>query len=420
MWTRALLLMAIVACAGTDDGLDSPADLPLGELDPADAKADGGWGAALDCKPIPDLPPLGHPAITISIDGLTLRLDDPDTGFQRVYPIGVGTVATDPGSLLFGESRSMYPVVANDRADFTIKRSATTRCKVWWTDPATGRRLPVFAGLPYLPWSGSYAIHGPVDGYRAANGGRLRQGFVSHGCIRMEAADILELYALIQAAPTVPVHVQRDLDRTFDGARYQPETTWLGAECGDASDCGFPGAECRINPWAHRGFCTRACTSTCPDRPGQPASFCVADPTAPGQGMCVPRHGAINQDCRSYDHMVPTRQPRFGQPVVESEVCLPGSPGWIGDHCLAGDDCGAGLTCTAGVCTQTCQRFCPDQPGTSETGCVLDDNLGDGGHCARTCDRDELSSSCPAGMACLPVERAGASGTRDVCTPVPI
>jgi hypothetical protein len=413
-----MLMMAVVACAGADDDLESPAELPLGELDADDAKADGGWGAALDCKPIPDRTPLVRPEITISIDGLTLRLDDPATGFQAVYPIGVGTIETDPDSMLLGESRSMYPVVAYDRDDFAIRRRDLTPCKVWWTDPDTGRRLPVFAGLPYLRWSGSYAIHGPVDGYRSPSGGRLRQGFVSHGCIRMEAADLLELYALIRAAPTVPVHVQRELDRSFDGVRFQPKTSWFGAECAEDHDCGFTDAICQANPWSRRGFCTRRCTGTCPDRPGQPRSACVVDPTAPGQGLCVPRHGPINQDCRPYDHLVASRRPRFGQPAVALDVCVPGSPGWIGDRCLSGDDCAAGLTCAAGVCTQACQRLCPDRPGEAETACVLDPDLGPGGQCARTCERDEQSSTCGADLACVSRPRAGTGEPRQVCVPI--
>lgn len=413
------MAMAIVGCAGTDDAGEESADLPVGALAPGDDKADGGWGAALDCKPIPDRPALVQPRITISIDGLTLRVSDEPSGFRRVYPIGVGTIVDDPGSMLFGESRSMYPVLARDRADFTIRSRDMRPCRVWWTDPDTGRRLPVFAGLPYLPWSGSYAIHGPVDNYRAPSGGNLRQGFVSHGCIRMEAADVLELYALIRRAPTVPVHVQREHDRSTTGARLQPPTRWLGADCAVDADCGFPDALCRANPWSGRGFCTRRCTSLCPDRAGQPTSMCVADPAAPGQGLCLPRHGAINRDCRPYDHLVPARRARLGQPSVTAEVCEPGTRGWIGDRCLAGADCDDGLTCSAGVCSQACQRLCPDQPGAPETGCVLAPALGDGGQCARTCTRDADVMTCPAGLSCDLLPRAGTTGERWACVPEP-
>ena len=37
--------------------------------------------------------------------------------------------------------------------------------------------IPVvwFAGLPFLSFYGNYAIHGPIDNYRAPNGGNLRR-----------------------------------------------------------------------------------------------------------------------------------------------------------------------------------------------------------------------------------------------------
>ena len=55
--------------------------------------------------------------------------------------------------------RSVGPLPTIPTYDFVIKPSTTQPCKFWWTDPATGQ-LPVFAGLPFLSWSGSYAIHG--------------------------------------------------------------------------------------------------------------------------------------------------------------------------------------------------------------------------------------------------------------------
>lgn len=76
----------------------------------------------------------------------------------------------------------------------------------------------MFAGLPFLSWSGNYAIHGPIDNFRAANGGTLRRGYVSHGCIRMPSADVLELYGRIKGVASVPVHVQRARDRKPNGS----------------------------------------------------------------------------------------------------------------------------------------------------------------------------------------------------------
>jgi hypothetical protein len=63
----ALSLLAstpLVGCTGDDDtpeGVSDPQDLPLGDVAADDLKADGDWGHALECKPIPDLPALPHP-----------------------------------------------------------------------------------------------------------------------------------------------------------------------------------------------------------------------------------------------------------------------------------------------------------------------------------------------------------------------
>ena len=405
----------VVACAGSDD--DQAGDLPVGELDPDDAKADGAWGFATACKPIPDLPTLPRPEITISLDGLTLRLRDRTTGYDKVFPVGVGAIEDDLASAALGESRSYWPIAAYGKQDFTIKPSGRNPCKVWWTDPDSGERLPVFAGLPFLSWSGSYAIHGPIDGYRTATGGALRRGYVSHGCIRMEAADILEVHARTRAAASVPVHVQREPERAPTGVRVDVTPRWIGSECVADADCAFTGGECRANPIGGRRFCSQRCTSTCPDRAGAPTTFCVADAERPGAGLCVPRHGAQNQGCRSYDHFVPRTAPRFNRPTVTTSVCAPGAPGWIGDRCRADGDCGLGNTCRAGLCTQPCQRACPDQPGYAMTTCVTDARLGPAGQCARTCSLTDNSAACAAGSVCAARPRLGSSTPRTVCVP---
>ena len=185
-------------------------DLPLGDVSAEDMKADGEWGAALTCKDVPLLPPLAQPKITLSIDGLTLRLTDAASGYDKVFPVGPGQIQTDPTSGEFRESLSYFPVSSTGRSDFQITPSTIQPCKTWWTDPATGTKTPVFGGLPFLSFYGNYAIHGPIDNYRAANGGSLRRGYVSHGCFRMQAADILEVYARIKGVANVPVHLQRE------------------------------------------------------------------------------------------------------------------------------------------------------------------------------------------------------------------
>src|SRR5262249_10395882 len=165
----------------------------------------------------------------------------------------------------------------------------------------TGEKAPVFAGLPFMSWSGSYGVHGPIDNFQAPNGGNLRRGFVSHGCIRMEAADVLEVYGRIKTAPQVPVWVQREPERTVS-ERVDGEPAWIGSECSSTADCNFPDGFCHTNPYSERGFCTARCSKYCTDKAGYPTTFCVTDPDAAGQGMCVAKVSTVNSECRPYDH----------------------------------------------------------------------------------------------------------------------
>ena len=397
-------------------------DLPLGDLAGDDMKADGAWGHATTCKPIPSLPQLVSPRIVISLEGLTLHLSDPATGYDAIFAIGPGTIDEKPGSTTFGESLSYYPLLSKKTADFALRPATNTACKIWWTDPDTKQKLPVFAGLPFLSWSGSYGIHGPIDNYRTANGGSLRRGFVSHGCIRMEAADIVEVYGRIRTLASVPVHVQREPERDAAGQRVDVPEPWVGAECATDDDCPYAGGFCSRNAYSQRGFCSAHCTKYCSDKPGAPVSFCVADPSAPGNGMCVQKESALNRDCRPLDHFVPETLARMSQPSVTARVCVPGSRGSIGDHCFADGDCLEGNSCQGalgdapGLCTQACTKYCPDEPGVPTTFCVDEPLLG-GATCVRQCTTSSNASECPAGTRCELRTRNGSTFAREVCVP---
>lgn len=424
------LLAVLAACtdpSSTEEPIvDEPAadDLGLGDISAEDMKADGNWGAALECKPVPELPKLVAPKITISIDGLTLRLTDAATGFDKVFPVGAGQIdqtETDPE---YRESFSYYPIIRSGGNDFAITPSTIQPCKTWWTDPATGEKTPVFAGLPFLSFYGNYAIHGPIDKFRAPNGGSLRRGYVSHGCFRMEAADVLEVYARIKGVARVPVHVQREAERTADGEKVDVAAKWIGAECSDDSECGYTNGFCAKNPLSLRGFCSARCTRYCTDRAGNPSTFCVANPASPGQGMCVAKAQSENFECRPYDHMGAQVLPRFNQPSVTANVCAPASRGWVGDRCRADGDCTNGTSCKGataeqpGLCTMPCTRYCADQPGAPDTFCANVSAFGAGGSCMRQCTPSSNASECPAQTTCRPVSRFSApSTTRHVCMP---
>src|SRR6185312_2795797 len=322
----SVVCLALASVAGCDpEGMRATADgdLPLGDVVDDIGKADGTWGAALTCKTVPSLTPLKAPHITVSIDGLTLHLVDTATGYDKVFPVGPGAINHNQGETSYGESLSLYPVLATGQHEFAITPSTIQPCKFWWTDPETGVKQPVFAGLPFLSWYGNYAIHGPIDNFRAANGGNLRRGYVSHGCVRMEAADILEVYARIKGVAKVPVHVQKEPERMSDGRRVDVPSPWIGAECQSDADCTMPGGFCHANAATGRGFCSQSCTTTCPDRGGYPTTFCVADPADTSHGICVEKQIPQDEACRPFDDLKMATRTRFNQSSVSASVCLP-------------------------------------------------------------------------------------------------
>ena len=420
------LLFASLAVLSCTDRASEPSDpsggddLPLGDVQ--DDKADGTWGSALTCKDIPSLPALANPKIVISLDGLTLHLTG--DGYDKVFPIGPGAIDQTDTDAEFGESRSYEPIIHFGKSDFAINWAASTPCKTWWTDPESGAKSPVFAGLPFMSWSGNYAIHGPIDNFRAANGGNLRRGYVSHGCVRMEAADVLEVYARLHTVATVPVHVQRAPERLASGKTVDLAAKWIGSQCAADADCNFSGGFCARDHVSNQGFCSARCTQYCSDKAGMPATFCVADPDAADKGMCVPRSLDTNYQCRPYDAFAPSILARFHQPTTTASVCAPHSRGWVGDHCLADGDCTMGTSCkgatqfSAGVCTSACDKVCADQPGWADTFCAAVPALAAGGSCVRQCTPSSNASECPVDMACAALPRNGqATVTRNVCVP---
>lgn len=426
MKTYLVAAVALISCADratpTDDGTGGD-DLPLGDVQDDKSDGEGDWGSALTCKDIPNLPPLTNPHITVSLDGLTLHLTG-DGGYDKVFPIGPGAIDQNEADLEYGESLSYWPILKYGKSDFTINWAASTACKTWWTDPETGDKSPVFAGLPFMSWSGNFAIHGPIDNYRAANGGNLRRGYVSHGCVRMEAADVLEVYARLHTIKTVPVHVQRAPERLANGSKVDLAQKWIGAECSADADCNFPGGFCHGNDLSERGFCSAHCTQYCSDKAGAPSTFCAADPYSTTQGMCVPKAVDTDFNCRPYDAFQPKTVTRFKQPTVSASACMPASKGWVGDHCYANTDCQFGTTCKGstgirpGICTMSCDKVCADEPGWDETFCAGNvPTLPAGGNCVRQCTPSSNASECAAGETCGPLARNGTTVTKNVCVP---
>ncbi len=266
-----------------------------------------GWGAATKCKVIPAVEALQDPEIVISLDGLTLHLRDRAGSYDRVFPIG-------PGALEGGESLTPTSESTPKGVFYTGSSTAETSdgsfgyyypCRIWWTDTDTGKKKPVFAGLPFIRLSGpptaGYGIHGPVDNFTLPTGGTLRHGYVSHGCLRMSAEDIVEVYGRIHLHPKTPVRIQKEVEIDEDGFAVDVEKRWIGSACAEDADCNFDGGMCRIPEGGAQGSCTRSCTKTCPDRASEAPTFCVPDP-AGGGGICVPKpSGMFNDSCARYE-----------------------------------------------------------------------------------------------------------------------
>lgn len=205
-----LSLSVFTACAdlpgedpevGIGEGVDFDEENPDQPLD--DGKSD------LPRYPIPtDLPALEAPEIIVSLDGLTVHLFDRATGFQAVYPAGVG-VKNSAG-------RSITPT-----GHFAT--SANTNDSWWYV---ARRTIPeYFGGFPFLRITArnrngynTYGLHGPITE-------ELIRGYVSHGCVRMASDDVIRLFWMVKQHPSVPVTIQREVERDAAGNAVDVGTT---------------------------------------------------------------------------------------------------------------------------------------------------------------------------------------------------
>jgi hypothetical protein len=157
---------------------------------------------------------LVNPEVRISLDGLTIHLIDAETNFSRVYPTGVGQLGENSGKSY--TPTGFFATSSDSRGS-------------WWN--ISQRFAPAhFGGFPFLRItalnsnaSNTYGLHGPIS-YSCTDGtddGQcalrdrswfLRQGYVSHGCMRMRAQDIVELFFLLKGHASTPVTIQEDVE----------------------------------------------------------------------------------------------------------------------------------------------------------------------------------------------------------------
>lgn len=156
-----------------------------------------------------NLPALERPEVIVSLDGLTVHLFDRVTGFNRVYPAGVGTKNSAGKSI----TPTGFFKTAGDTSD------------TWYY---TSRRYSpdYFGGFPFLRLNAkssageeTYGLHGPIS-YSCPSGGQscgllsrkwvLKRGYVSHGCVRMAKNDVIEAFWIIKNHPSTPVAIQKE------------------------------------------------------------------------------------------------------------------------------------------------------------------------------------------------------------------
>jgi len=215
MRLRTLLPLAalLLACSGQGD-IDAPQQ-------EGDGLAFDEEFPGTDFNPKADMPrqydvpewvlntELVDPEVRVSLDGLSVHLFDKATGLSRVYPTG-------PGKLGQNSGKSFTPT--------GFFATSPNSAGSWWN--ISERFEPsYFGGFPFLRitahnskgWN-TYGLHGPitfrcnvdVDGPcpLANREWFLVHDFVSHGCMRMRAEDIVELFYLLQGHKSVPVTIQ--------------------------------------------------------------------------------------------------------------------------------------------------------------------------------------------------------------------
>jgi hypothetical protein len=211
------LLLALSACApelySPDGDEDSEGEL-YDEVHPnSDLQGANGLGYER-----PDVEALPHPEIVVSLAGLTVHLFDRSTGFSAVYPAGPGVLSAKTG-------RSITPT-----GHFRTSADVGDR---WYYTPA--RWFPAyFDGLPFLridaknsDGQATYGLHGPITS-------TLIRGYVSHGCVRMAADDVVDLFWMIKDHPRTPVTIQQEVELDALGEPVDVGTTPALYEVGDA------------------------------------------------------------------------------------------------------------------------------------------------------------------------------------------
>jgi len=77
-----------------------------------------------------------------------------------------------------------------------------------------------------------------------------------------------------------------------------PPDSFIGDPCESETDCHFTGSFCLPADEISGGYCTKACTSTCPDRAGYATTRCVAAPDGYGSSANLCAISCSDGECR--------------------------------------------------------------------------------------------------------------------------
>ena len=200
----ASLALLSFGCASAPDEVDDPeAGMGFdGVEDEPDTVMDDGKSDLPRYATPTNLPTLVAPEIIVSLDGLTVHLFDRETGFQAVYPAGVGVKNSNGRSI----TPTGHFASGSDAAD------------TWWY-VARRTNPEYFGGFPFLRLNAknsagaeTYALHGPITA-------TLIRGYVSHGCARMRSADIIRLFWIVKQFASTPVTIQKEVERDANGQK---------------------------------------------------------------------------------------------------------------------------------------------------------------------------------------------------------
>jgi MYXO-CTERM domain-containing protein len=248
-----------------------------------------------------------------------------------------------------------------------------------------------------------------------------------------------------------------------DGGSTKPDSgpqptnqNFIGAPCSDTNGCSNGLCFAENGDLFKGGMCSEPCDMHCPDKDGEPTTYCIAFDPAQGKtggndGYCFTGCDTSRfsgNGCREGYSCV--KLARHNMPDSIRSICVPQASGstppptppeptpppteasdFIGSGCSSDSSCSTGLCFVEdgdlfkqGMCSDSCDQICPDQEGAPETFCVAYDPsttsfMGDEGYCFSRCDKTRYpGTGCRTGYTCAKMERHNDSWVqRNVCIP---